>query len=435
MATERPETLTAPANRIAVVRVLAACATFAAMVVAASLLAPQARSATAPTASVSVVKKVAQRGTYAVIVTVAAPASNETVSVFAGSQSARNIGISAGNPMILAFEPRLSRNRLTVRTVSSGAPAHFTVAIARQSPQSVPRVKSVGQSGATETSGPTGATGGSGDSTGSGGSGATGATGATGTTGATAGSGTTIVSPPAGPYKRLVWSDEFNGPAGTPPDPANWSQDSYGGCGDGTLSTNTQSTANASLDGAGHLAISADGGPDYDSAQLDSSGHFSFKYGELEARIKLPAGSGLCSAFWMLGDSAAPASCWPQCGEVDVMETISPTPTLLYATLHGPVGGSDNYQQWQAQLSSTLFTSGYHTYGVIWRPGAITWTFDGAPYASAVPSSLPPGAQWVFSGHPFHIMLDLAVGGWPGPPAAGAPFPATLDVDWVRLYS
>ncbi len=433
MASDWPVPMTAPTKRLAVVRVFAACATFAAMVLAASLLAPQARSATAPTASVSIVKRLAHPGTYSVIVTVSAPPSDETVSVFAGPQSYRDIVMSAGNPVILAFEPRLSRKKITVRTVSSGAPADFTVAMSRQLPQSVPHVKSVGNSGATETSGPIGATGDSGSSGGT--TGATGATGSTGSTGATAGSGTTIVSPPAGPYTRLVWSDEFNGPAGTPPNPANWSEDTYGGCGDGTLSTNTQSTANASLDGAGHLAISADGGPDYDSAQLDSAGHFSFKYGELEARIKLPVGSGLCSAFWMLGDSAAPGSCWPQCGEVDVMETISPSPTLLYATLHGPVSGSGNYQQWQAQLGSTLFTSGYHTYGVIWRPGAITWTFDGAPYATAAPSSLPPSAQWVFSGHPFHIMLDLAVGGWPGAPAAAAPFPATLDVDWVRLYS
>jgi beta-glucanase (GH16 family) len=416
----------APANRVGLVRAVGAGATCVALLVAASLLTPAARSATAPSTSVSVVKRLPSKGTYAVIVTVAAPAANETVSVFAGQQADRDLALSAGSPVILAFEPRLARKKLTVRTVSSGAAARFTIAISRQTPQSLPRVKSLGHSGATEISGPLGTTGNTG---------ATGATGTTGTTGTTATSGTTIVSPPAGPYQRLVWSDEFNGAAGTPPNPANWSEDPYGGCGDGTLSTNTQSPANASLDGAGHLAITADGGPDYDSAQLDSAGHFSFKYGELEARIKLPTGSGLCSAFWMLGDAATSASCWPECGEVDVMETISTTPSLLYATLHGPVTGSDNFQQWQEQVGSTLFTAGYHTYGVIWRPGAITWTFDGAPYATATPSSLPPGAQWVFSGHPFHIMLDLAVGGWPGSPAAGAPFPSTLDVDWVRLYS
>jgi beta-glucanase (GH16 family) len=57
------------------------------------------------------------------------------------------------------------------------------------------------------------------------------------------------------------------------------------------------------------------------------------------------------------------------------------------------------------------------------------------PYATATPASLPKGATWVFDGHPFHVLLSLAVGGWPGAPAAAAPFPATMRVDWVRLFT
>jgi beta-glucanase (GH16 family) len=404
----------APAARVAFTRRFAAAAAFAALCVAASMLAPAARSATTPTASMTVVKRVPAPGTYAVVVSVPAPAAAESVSLFVGSQAARNVSLSPGAGITLAFELRLHKKRFTVRTVSTGAPAGVKITTSRQPAQStLPRVVSNGPGGASGSTGPTGST---------------------GATGSTA---TTIISPPTGPYKRLVWSDEFNGPAGTPPSPANWTEDTYGGCGTGTLSTNTQSTANAALDGNGNLAITADGGPSYDSAQIDSAGHFSFEYGELEARIRLPsAGSGLCSAFWLLGDSSPPGSCWPQCGEIDAMEAISPYPNSVFATLHGPVSGSPNFQSWEATLASTTaFTGTFHTYGVIWRPGRITWTFDGAAYATATPSELLPSAQWVFDGHPFHIVLDLAVGGWPGSPAAGAPFPATLDVDWVRLYN
>jgi beta-glucanase (GH16 family) len=405
-------------RRVALTRRFAAAVAFAALIIAASTLAPAARSATTtPTASTKLVKRVPAPGAYAVVVSIAAPPTDESVSVFVGSRSALNVPLTPGAGITLAFDVRVHSRRLTVRTVSTGAKAGVTITTSRQPAQStLPRVVSYGASGS-----PTGPTG---------------ATGATGSTGAT------IVSPPTGPYKRLVWSDEFNGPAGTAPNPANWSDDSYGGCGDNTLSTNTQSTANAALDGNGNLAITADGGPSYDSAQIDSANHFSFEYGELEARIRLPSnGSGLCSAFWLLGDptppgSAPPGACWPQCGEIDVMEAISPYPNSIFATLHGPVSGSSNFQSWEATLASTTaFTGTFHTYGVIWRPGSITWTFDGAPYATATPSTLPASAQWVFDGHPFHIVLDLAVGGWPGPPAAGAPFPATLDVDWVRLYN
>jgi beta-glucanase (GH16 family) len=409
-------------SRVRTARLGAAGVAFAALVaLAAFMLAPAARSATTgPVATTRAVEHVHRTGTFAVIVTIEPPTASEVVSVYAGSQVDPNVQVYANTPVPIAFELRLRRKRFVVRAVSSGAAARFTVATARQAPATA----AVGSGAVGHTL--------------AGSSGVTGASGATGATGASGPveSTTTIVSPPSGSYKHLAWSDEFTGPAGTPPNPANWSLDSYGGCGDGTLSSNTASTANAALDGDGHLSITADGPPGYESAQIDSAEQFSFEYGELEARIKIPAGSGLCSAFWMLGDSTAPGSCWPQCGEIDVMEAISPYPNYVYATIHGPVSGSSNFQQWQAQLTSpTPFTAGYHTYGVIWRPGLITWTFDGVPYATATPSQLPPGAQWVFDGHPFHLVLDLAVGGWPGAPAAGAPFPATLSVDWVRLYN
>jgi beta-glucanase (GH16 family) len=399
----------------------AAIVSFVAMCVAAAALAPAARSATATTTSEVVIERVAKPGTYAVVLAVTAPIAAETVSVFVAGEADDDISLSPGAGIILAFEPRVRRRTFRVRTVSTGAPATFSVASSLQKKQRIdPRVFSGGSGSETPNGIATGPTG------------ATGATGATGPTGAVT---ETIVNPRSGPYTRLVWADEFNGPAATAPNPNNWTPDSYGGCGGGTLSTNTLNTANAELDGHGNLAITADGGPSYYSAQLDGAGHLSFEYGEIEARIKIPAGSGLCSAFWLLGDSSAPGSCWPTCGEIDVMEAISSTPDALYATLHGPVAGSDNFQQWQGLLDSpTPFSDGYHTYGLIWQPNLLTWTFDGVPYAEATPSSLPPGAQWVFSGHTFHIMLDLAVGGWPGAPAAGAPFPQTLDINWVRLY-
>jgi beta-glucanase (GH16 family) len=402
----------------AVHRVLARGAvTLLVLALGGGVLAASAHSdATAPAQTTTVVKRV-PRGVYAVVVSLAAPEAAESVNLTVGAQTDTDIALAPGAGAILAFKVDVRRNHFDVRTVSTGAtPAYFSVADALQRPQTIPAIPA-GSTLATGSSSPAGATG------------------ATGSTGAPA-AGAVFVAPTAKPYKHLVWSDEFNGPASSAPNPANWGEDTYGGCGDDTLSNNTQSTANASLDGNGDLAITADGGPSYDSAQLDSGGHVSFEYGELEARIRIPSGSGLCSAFWLLGDSTtATGSCWPQCGEIDVMEAISLYPDDVFATLHGPVSGSGNFQQWQAELgSATAFTDEFHTYGIIWTPNSLTWTFDGVPYATATPAQLPASAQWVFEGHPFHIMFDLAVGGWPGAPAVGAPFPATMSVDWVRLY-
>ena len=54
----------------------------------------------------------------------------------------------------------------------------------------------------------------------------------------------------------LVWSDEFGGAAGSPPDRRVWQPETGGhGWGNQELQYYTDSTGNAALDGAGHLAI------------------------------------------------------------------------------------------------------------------------------------------------------------------------------------
>jgi beta-glucanase (GH16 family) len=84
--------------------------------------------------------------------------------------------------------------------------------------------------------------------------------------------------------------------------------------------------------------------------------------------------------------------------------------------------------------SVTPLAGGFHTYGLVWSPNLITWTLDGVPFATATPATLAPTSQWVFNGHPFHIILDEAVGGWPGNPTPATVFPATMQVDWVHVY-
>jgi beta-glucanase (GH16 family) len=404
-----------------------AAAMVASAVVGVASLPDAAGGATPPpaTTTTTVVKRVPRSGSYAVVVTVPAPRAQESVSVSVGSQSQNNVSLVPGKPAELAFELHLRHGRtFAVGVTDSTGAMHVKVEAALQA--ATPPVPAGGNGAGTGSTAATGATGAPGAT---GATGATGAIGATGTTGAP----TPLVAPASGPYKQLVWSDEFAGPADSPPNPANWSEDTYGSCGSGTLSHSTQSDANAALNGDGQLGITADGPPAYQSAQLDSGGHLSLEYGELEARIKLPSGSGLCAGFWLTGDGAP--GCWPGCGEIDILEAISPTPDVAYATLHGPVLGSPNYQQWDQTLTSAVpLASAFHTYGLIWSPRRITWTFDGVPYASATPSELPPSARWVFSGHSFHVLLSLSVGGWPGPPSSAAAFPATMFVDWVRLY-
>jgi beta-glucanase (GH16 family) len=149
------------------------------------------------------------------------------------------------------------------------------------------------------------------------------------------------------PGWSLAWSDEFDGAAGSPVDPASW-QPQVGGHGWGNqeLQYYTDSRDNARLDGAGNLQIVARrsdpalrderfGGCAYTSARLVSKDRVSFTYGLVQARIRLPRGRGFWPAFWMLGQNIDQAG-WPQCGEIDVMENFGKDPTVVHGTVHGP---------------------------------------------------------------------------------------------------
>jgi beta-glucanase (GH16 family) len=244
--------------------------------------------------------------------------------------------------------------------------------------------------------------------------------------------------------KRPVWSDEFNGPVGTP-DPAKWSFDTGGnGWGNGELQYYTPPDAgNATLDGRGHLAITARAekytGPDgasarYTSARLETLHTFEFTYGLVEARIRVPRGDGLLPTFWALGSDAydGPNS-WPASGEIDAMEVRGAAPQVVHGTLHGPwpwlPGGLGSQFRASAPLSRK-----FHTYAVKWSPSRIAFMLDGTAYRTVSPSDLRRAAPWPFQ-HPFFLLLHLAVGGkFAGPVAPATRFPATMLVDWVRVW-
>ncbi len=250
-------------------------------------------------------------------------------------------------------------------------------------------------------------------------------------------------APAAVTYTKLVWSDEFNGPAGTPPAASRWIHDiGAWGYTDNELQTYTGTPANASLDGHGHLAIVARRqtvtGPDhrtrqYTSARLETQGLFSATYGLIEARMKVPAGAGLWPAFWMLGNDVNTAG-WPASGEIDVIEALGQHPSMAHGYINGPSNRAPHYTVGHTTVSRASLASGFHTYAVSWSRNSITWLLDGVPYGTATPKDLPPGARWVFN-RPFHLVLNLAIGGdWAGPPDSSTRFPSTLLVDWVRAY-
>jgi beta-glucanase (GH16 family) len=244
--------------------------------------------------------------------------------------------------------------------------------------------------------------------------------------------------------RKLIWADEFNGPAGTSPDSAKWSFDTGGGgWGNEELESYTSKPANAELNGQGDLAITARAekytGADgitrnYTSARLQTLNTFQFQYGLVEARIQVPAGQGLVAQFWALGHEAyESADAWPACGEIDTMEVLGSEPNVVNGTLHAPWSWAPTGVQGTAE-SATPLSAGFHVYSVEWEPERISFMLDGSVYKTITPADLPAGAAWPFK-HPYFLLLDLAVGGeWPGSPNASTHFPAQMLVDWVRVW-
>ncbi len=239
---------------------------------------------------------------------------------------------------------------------------------------------------------------------------------------------------------RLVWSDEFEGPAGTAVDATKWKFDlgNNNGWGNAELEDYTDRTQNAALDGNGNLVITARkealGGQMYTSARLLTQGKASWTYGRFEARIQIPKGQGIWPAFWMLGDNIGTAG-WPTCGEVDIMENIGREPALVHGTMHGPGYSGGNGIGGPASLpGNAAFADASHVYAVEWEMNSIRWSIDGAQYFATTPASIPAGTTWVYD-HPFFIIMNVAVGGgWPGNPDGTTVFPQTMVVDYVRVY-
>ncbi|MGV0795024.1 glycoside hydrolase family 16 protein [Mycolicibacterium sp. XJ1819] len=227
--------------------------------------------------------------------------------------------------------------------------------------------------------------------------------------------------PPAAPR-----ADEFNGPAGAPPDPAMWSYQLTGG----KLQVYTDSPRNASLDGNGNLAINVLRETivvppyppfEYTSARVHTLGKFELCYGDLRARIRVPGATGLLPSFWLLGTDL-PAVGWPRSGEIDIIDVAG---YLAGSGLHAP--GID-----KADKAPFDVLNDWHEFWMRWEPDKIVTGVDGTEIATYTPDSVGPFGRWMFNNHPMFVILNVGVGGQAGPPDQTTQFPATMLVDWIR---
>jgi beta-glucanase (GH16 family) len=227
----------------------------------------------------------------------------------------------------------------------------------------------------------------------------------------------------------LVWSDEFDTPGS--PDPTKWGFDigtGSGGWGNNELEYYTNRQTNAIISN-GTLKIIAlkesYNGSAYTSARMLTNNLYSFQYGRIDVRAKLPASTGTWPAIWMLGNNIATVG-WPACGEIDIMEQSGSLKSTIYGTLHYPTEAGQ-YGDGSTTIISDASTA-FHVYSTMWTPLSIQLSVDGVVYYTLLNNLGIPFNQQFF------IILNVAMGGNFG----GAVDPAfttdQMEVDYVRVY-
>ncbi len=256
---------------------------------------------------------------------------------------------------------------------------------------------------------------------------------------------------------KLVWSDEFSHAEIDHSkwnfETGNWIVDKDGnpvaaGWGNNEKQFYTDKKENAFVKD-GKLVIRAKkeqasdqfGTYDYTSAKLTTKGTFSKTYGRYEMRAKLPTGKGLWPAFWMLPEEDRYGG-WAASGEIDIMESWGSKPDKVAGTIHyGETWPNNKYTGKDYHFAEGDGIDKWHTYAVEWEPGEIRWYVDGQLYQTQNDWYAKEANKASKYSYPapfdqdFYLIMNLAVGGWfDGDVDETTPFPAEMEVDYVRVF-
>ncbi|MCB0518035.1 MAG: family 16 glycosylhydrolase [Lewinellaceae bacterium] len=245
-------------------------------------------------------------------------------------------------------------------------------------------------------------------------------------------------------FDNLVWSDEFDIDGAV--DGTKWFHQTqlpaFGSWFNGELQHYTNRADNSFVEN-GLLNIVAkketftDQGytKSYTSARLNSK--FSFKYGRVEIRAKLPTGVGTWPALWMLGkninengaywdNQGFGTTPWPYCGEIDIMEHWGKNQNYVQSATHTPssFGATFNLGGQTVPTASSEF----HVYALEWTPEKLVFSVDDAIHYIYNPA-IKDADTWPFDDEQY-ILLNIAIEEIIDPGFSQS----SMEIDYVRVY-
>lgn len=224
----------------------------------------------------------------------------------------------------------------------------------------------------------------------------------------------------------LVWEDNFNGKT---LDSINWSHELAA---PGWVNNELQRYTNDNIefeDGK-LLIIAKKENNEITSARLITKGKRTFTYGLVEIKAKIPKGTGTWPALWMLGQNIDEVG-WPACGELDIMEHVGKHPNFIHSTVHNSSGYGSTPYTGKMKIKDPF--NEFHIYGMMWTKDFIDFFIDGNLVTHYQPE-VKNKDNWPFDS-PCYLIFNVAIGGnWGGPDVDDTIFPATMTIDWVKVY-
>lgn len=229
----------------------------------------------------------------------------------------------------------------------------------------------------------------------------------------------------------IIFEEDFNG---TSINEVHWNYELGDGCpnkcGWGNNERQKYTKSNARVQDGKLIITATKEGENYFSSRLTTKDKIEFQYGTVEARAKLPTGTGIWPAFWMLGADITEKG-WPLCGEIDIMEYVGREPGTVYTTLHTQDSHGNSKNSKKTPISN--IEDGFHVYKLDWTQDKMDFYVDNQLLYTFNPEERTEEI-WPFD-KPFFLIVNLAIGGnFGGPEVDDTIFPQEYVIDYIKVY-